>query len=1064
MDENFYDEEKKLFKDHRLNTQIRLLDNLKTAVSKIWQGDRNVKSYTDHGSPHCENIFVYLGRLLPLAHKKLEPNEAFVLFAAVYLHDIGMQCNDMEIFQLLGLDIKNNTQGKYNDKEQKIIRENHHKISAKWIEKAIEGKCPDLSPIIKEFCPTLPGAIVKVVFYHAKEDYQKCERKYEIDPDIRLKLLVMLLRLADELDIGADRIDIEEVRRQNLDLEENGYIWWLHYLTKPYIDVTKGNGIIKLITYAHSEDLESVKEPLRYLIVQTFEGKNKTLVDALFKEGFFLAYSPQNPVSAEVRKIPVEVKDALWKKYRELMPSKPFKEVGPKDVTEMGNFVERRTEVGFFKKELKGLQNIKCIYIWGRPGMGKSMLLHFYRIIANKTPGYQVKLIRFLRNYSGALSPKLAEEFSINHEGRTSGEVIWEFVEKFRNNTIILIDEFPAKNGSFNKEFEQLYIRLREKGKKGIFITTSREKPIFINNLACDMIMNTKSIKLTGFKEDKILEIINKLESRCDDKYAEEFKDLRENLNLIADKTEGNPDIITKMCKNPLIWRRIKDEEVSAFEFQKEVLCQVWKGLSKSLKEAVKIFVCIGVISGEWLDNTAEEITGSEWIKIRGELLDHSVLIQSYDIPKSCYTYKIHDLLRDFIYDQKITTSEKKELHRQIAKQYINRDELVTALDHYIMAHDDSVKTIYERAIENLGRISDINGIEKRIKEIRLHLKHDRRFNSILLVDLCEMYLLQGRINELLEMRKNVSLRCLDPKYRAKMLWVTAEALRVSSKYNESIVAFKRSKKIYNKLRDEEGEVNSLNHMAKCYYLLTECKKSINIYKDNVLPICERIRFLRGKADALYGIAKDLRLLGTYTKAIKYFEEALSIYKKINNQIGIGNATFDIGLAWQMLGDYTEALKRYEEAITIFNNIGFRAVAWVPYGFAEIERSKKSYDKALELYEDALNRSREIGDINRIAHAYLGKAETFRMKGEYRPELYQLALKNYQRIKSNWGIINTIVGMSLAKIKYKEEVVWKELHETKHLAKTLSLKAEEKLIQDILDNPNSLELHPLNFP
>ena len=345
MDEDFKAEEKKVFEDHRLNnTQIRLFANLKAAVSKIWQGDRNVKSYTDHGIPHCEDIFVYLGRLLPLAHKKLEPKEAFVLFAAVYLHDIGMQNNDQEIFNSLNLDIKNTTQGKYNIREQKIIRENHHRISAAWIKKAIKGKCLDLSPIVKEFGATLPGAIVEVVLYHAKEDYLKCESRYRLDPDIRLKLLVMLLRLADELDIGSNRIDIEEVRRQNLDLEENGHIWWLHYLTNPCIDVTKGNGIIKLITYAHSEDLESVKEPLRYLIVQTFEEKNKTLVDALFKEGLPLAYSPQNPVSAEVRKIPVEVKEALLKKYRELMTSKDHEKHSEGVISEKIEDVEKLPE------------------------------------------------------------------------------------------------------------------------------------------------------------------------------------------------------------------------------------------------------------------------------------------------------------------------------------------------------------------------------------------------------------------------------------------------------------------------------------------------------------------------------------------------------------------------------------------------------------------------------------------------------------------------------------------------------------------------------------------------
>ncbi len=151
----------------------------KEASSWLEGNDKN-------GVEHSRRLEGYLDRLIPDEFKKkLKPAEIFILLYAVYLHDIG-----------------------YRNEQGEIESRDHPLRSKKYILKDPRKYLFDqFPPMQKGEAPLAAQAVAEVCYGHAPEsicpldnindkfpDYYLCEKT------LNLRLLVALLRLADEMD------------------------------------------------------------------------------------------------------------------------------------------------------------------------------------------------------------------------------------------------------------------------------------------------------------------------------------------------------------------------------------------------------------------------------------------------------------------------------------------------------------------------------------------------------------------------------------------------------------------------------------------------------------------------------------------------------------------------------------------------------------------------------------------------------------------------------------------------------------------------------------------------
>lgn len=159
-------------------------------------------NYTDHTLLHSMDVLEFCNLLLGEDQiERLSAAECYVLIMSCYLHDIGMGINQKNYETLSeNIDFGNYFETHSREDAQTVIRDFHNEYSGLFIR-----KYADLFDIP---CEEMTFAIVQVSRGHRKTDLLDETQYYDLTtPDgiIRTAFLSALIRLADEIDVGADR-------------------------------------------------------------------------------------------------------------------------------------------------------------------------------------------------------------------------------------------------------------------------------------------------------------------------------------------------------------------------------------------------------------------------------------------------------------------------------------------------------------------------------------------------------------------------------------------------------------------------------------------------------------------------------------------------------------------------------------------------------------------------------------------------------------------------------------------------------------------------------------------
>lgn len=220
--------------------------------------------FTDHSILHSMDVLFFSNQIIGEQLHKLGTWECYVLIMACYLHDIGMGIsrNDYEEF-LEKMDLESYRKAHPGADETKIIRDFHNEFSGFFIQKYADVfDIPSKEAVF---------AIVQVSRGHRKTDlfdeagYPTMEIEGE---QIRTAFLSAVIRLADEIDVGADR---------NSEL-----LFDTSKLTKQVdIDAFGTHESIRTVTVSDQEIILSVrlKEPRFQKLVEDLRGKIQETLD-----------------------------------------------------------------------------------------------------------------------------------------------------------------------------------------------------------------------------------------------------------------------------------------------------------------------------------------------------------------------------------------------------------------------------------------------------------------------------------------------------------------------------------------------------------------------------------------------------------------------------------------------------------------------------------------------------------------------------------------------------------------------------------------------------------------
>ena len=278
---------------------------IRESVEKLWADDapRIVKDYTDHGIKHCERM-TSLAKLLLNANngKPLSAHETYLLLAGIYLHDIGMQCDVAQFpyivikAESLGADFGSEFAARYaneySNQEQKAIRNNHHILTAAWIDYAFRSGETLIGPAAKKIPNYLISDLIDVCMHHSKLPITNCPTFFRSDQAERKLLIASILRFSDELDIDRNRVSIETVKNFRLD-PQNAVYWWIHNYTT--ITFSPSNVIILSIRL-HPEDRKKYGSYIYDKFIIEFQIKNQPIISILRQNGIDIAFSGESQI------------------------------------------------------------------------------------------------------------------------------------------------------------------------------------------------------------------------------------------------------------------------------------------------------------------------------------------------------------------------------------------------------------------------------------------------------------------------------------------------------------------------------------------------------------------------------------------------------------------------------------------------------------------------------------------------------------------------------------------------------------------------------------------------
>jgi predicted ATPase len=146
---------------------------------------------------------------------------------------------------------------------------------------------------------------------------------------------------------------------------------------------------------------------------------------------------------------------------------------------------------------------------------------------------------------------------------------------------------------------------------------------------------------------------------------------------------------------------------------------------------------------------------------------------------------------------------------------------------------------------------------------------------------------------------------------------------------------------------------------------------------------------------------------GDYDGALRLHQEALDVYRELDDQIGIVKQLSSVGLQKHFQGDYVAARPWFEHCLQACRELGDRSeIACALSNLADVVNAQGEHVLARSLLEEAMSISRELGDQIGVAWCISHLGDVARDRGDLAEarRLYQQGADIFRRQGEQWGM------------------------------------------------------------
>ena len=205
-----------------------------------------------------------------------------------------------------------------------------------------------------------------------------------------------------------------------------------------------------------------------------------------------------------------------------------------------------------------------------------------------------------------------------------------------------------------------------------------------------------------------------------------------------------------------------------------------------------------------------------------------------------------------------------------------------------------------------------------------------------------------------------------------------------TSQFQAALGSYQQALKVYQSIKERQGEAYSLGNLGLAYYSLGDYKRAID-YHNQGLVIAKEIGDRQWEARSLGNLGLAYYSLGDYKRAIDYHNQGLVIAKEIGDRQWEARSLGNLGLAYYSLGDYKRAIDYHNQGLVIAKEIGDRQ--WEARSLGNLGLAYYSlgdYKRAIDYHNQGLVIAKEIGDRQWEARSLGNLGLAYNSLGDYK--------------------------------------------------------------------------------
>lgn len=174
--------------------------------------------------------------------------------------------------------------------------------------------------------------------------------------------------------------------------------------------------------------------------------------------------------------------------------------------------------------------------------------------------------------------------------------------------------------------------------------------------------------------------------------------------------------------------------------------------------------------------------------------------------------------------------------------------------------------------------------------------------------------------------------------------------------YQQSLVSFEKSLKLYQLIGDGKKIGDCFNYMAISHFYLGDFSKAIAMFERGAETF-KKIKYKKGVAQTLNNIGNVCNSQGNYLKALDQYRQAAVLFEEIEDAGNLAIATHNIGSIYARAEDHGNAMKYFDKAYAVYKKKGdLERLAQIQSAIGNTYVKQGKYDEAFAI----LNRSLRI--------------------------------------------------------------------------------------------------------